>query len=379
MCGIVGYVGGKEAGPILMEGLRRLEYRGYDSAGLAVLEPDGVLSVVRRAGKLVELEAALTEEMPPGSCGIAHTRWATHGAPTECNAHPHQSTNSDIALVHNGIIENADGLRAKLKEVGYDFRSETDTEVMVHLIDYFFTEDLSLEDAVIEALVMVEGAYGLAVVSSRDPDKIVAARNGSPLLLGLGKNGEYMVGSDVAAVIALTREVIYLDDGDVAVLEPEGYRTIHLERGVVRRAVHEVTWDLEAIEKGGYPHFMLKEIHEQPDSLRDVMRGRLLEEEGNARLGGVTLSDEELRGIRRIVITACGTSWHAALLGEYLLEELARIPVEVEYASEFRYKNPVLEDGTLVLAISQSGGSESMCSKIGKASGRWFVKFLSTS
>ena len=355
MCGIVGYVGGKEAGPILMEGLRRLEYRGYDSAGLAVLEPDGSLSVVRRAGKLAELEAALAEEMPPGSCGIAHTRWATHGAPTEGNAHPHQSTNSDIALVHNGIIENADSLRAKLKEVGYDFRSETDTEVMVHLIDYFFTEDLSLEDAVIEALLMVEGAYGLAVVSSRDPDKIIAARNGSPLLLGLGKNGEYLVGSDVAAVIALTREVIYLDDGDVAVLEPEGYRTLHLERGVVRRAVHEVTWDLEAIEKGGYPHFMLKEIHEQPDSLRDVMRGRLLEEEGNARLGGVTLSDEELRGIRRIVITACGTSWHAALLGEYLLEELARIPVEVEYASEFRYKNPVLEEGTLVLAISQSG------------------------
>ena len=355
MCGIVGYVGGKEAGPILMEGLRRLEYRGYDSAGLAVLEPDGVLSVVRRAGKLRELEAALKGEMPPGSCGIAHTRWATHGAPTEGNAHPHQSANSDIALVHNGIIENADTLRAKLEEVGYDFRSETDTEVMVHLIDYFFAEDLSLEDAVIEALLMVEGAYGLAVVSSRDPDKIIAARNGSPLLLGLGKNGEYLVGSDVAAVIALTREVIYLDDGDVAVLEPEGYRTIHLERGVVRRTVHEVTWDLEAIEKGGYPHFMLKEIHEQPESLRDVMRGRLLEEEGNAKLGGVTLSDEDLRGIRRIVITACGTSWHAALLGEYLLEELARIPVEVEYASEFRYKNPVLEEGTLVLAISQSG------------------------
>ena len=355
MCGIVGYVGSKEAGPILMEGLRRLEYRGYDSAGLAVLEPDGVLSVVRRAGKLRELEAALKGEMPPGSCGIAHTRWATHGAPTEGNAHPHQSGNSDIALVHNGIIENADTLRAKLEEVGYDFRSETDTEVMVHLIDYFFAEDLSLEDAVIEALLMVEGAYGLAVVSSRDPDKIVAARNGSPLLLGLGKNGEYLVGSDVAAVIALTREVIYLDDGDVAVLEPEGYRTIHLERGVVRRTVHEVTWDLEAIEKGGYPHFMLKEIHEQPDSLRDVMRGRLLVEEGNAKLGGVTLSDEELRGVRRIVITACGTSWHAALLGEYLLEELARIPVEVEYASEFRYKNPVLEEGTLVLAISQSG------------------------
>ena len=355
MCGIVGYVGAKEAGPILIEGLRRLEYRGYDSAGLAVISPEGRLGTVKEAGKIAQLEGILDEGMPPGTCGIAHTRWATHGAPNRLNAHPHWSQGRDIALVHNGIIENAEVIRSKLSDLGYIFETQTDTEAVVHLIDEAFQENSTLEDAVLTALRQVEGAYGLAVVSSRDPGKIVVARKGSPLLIGIGKNGENLVGSDAAAVIQHTKEVVYLDDGDCAVLTAEGYHVFHIEEGDVQRSVHQIEWDLEAVEKGGYEHFMLKEICEQPESIRNVMRGRLLEETGDVRLGGITLSDEELAGIRRIVITACGTSWHAALIGEYMLEELTGIPVEVEYASEFRYRSPVLEDGTLVLAISQSG------------------------
>lgn len=355
MCGIVGYVGTRQAAPILIEGLRRLEYRGYDSAGLAILRDEGGLTSIRRAGKLSELDAAVGSNMPKGRCGIAHTRWATHGPPTEVNAHPHMSTAGDIALVHNGVIENGTILREKLERLGYMFRSDTDTEAVVHLVDQAMVEGASLEEAVAAALQQVVGTYGIAVVSSRDPGKVVAARNGSPLLLGIGKNGEYMVGSDAAAVVALTRDVVYLDDGDYAVIEESGYRTYHLDRGAVSRSVHQVTWNLEDIEKGGYDHFMLKEIFEQPTSLRDVTRGRLLEEEGSARLGGITLSDRELLEVDRIIITACGTSWHSALIGEYMLEELARIPVKVEYASEFRYKNPVLDEKTLVICVSQSG------------------------
>ncbi len=355
MCGIVAYVGSKQAGPILLEGLRRLEYRGYDSAGLAVLDPDGCMRIVKEAGKLRELERLLVEEMPLGTCGIAHTRWATHGAPNNTNAHPHWNSSKDIALVHNGIIENADLIRQRLSAEGYEFLTDTDTETVVHLIDEAFLQNDTLEDAVLAALHQVQGAYGIAVVSTRDPGKIVVARNGSPLLIGIGKNGENLAGSDASAVIQHTKDVVYLDDGDCAVLTSEGYRIFHLEHGEVRRSVHHVEWDVEAAEKGGYDHFMLKEICEQPESLRDVLRGRLLEETGDARLGGITLSDEELAQIRRIVITACGTSWHAALIGEYMLEEIAGVPVEVEYASEFRYRNPVIESGTLVLAISQSG------------------------
>ena len=354
MCGIVGYLGNENAVPILMESLRRLEYRGYDSAGIAILAEDGV-RMVKRAGKISMLEGALNGSAPPGTIGIAHTRWATHGPPNEVNAHPHLSEEGDIALIHNGIIENADVLRRMLESEGYTFRSDTDTEVIVHLIDHVWVDGTRLEDAVAAALQEVEGAYGIAVISSRDPEKIVVARNGSPLLLGIGKDGTLMAGSDVAAVVALTRDVVYLDDGDYAVLDRSGYRTYHLERGSVRRPVQEVTWDLESIEKNGYEHFMLKEIFEQPDSLRDVMRGRLLTEEGTSRLGGLREHQAELEKVERITITACGTSWHAALIGEYLLEEYARIPVEVEYASEFRYRNPVIEDGTLVVAISQSG------------------------
>jgi len=355
MCGIVGYVGGREATPILLDGLKRLEYRGYDSAGVAVVDGNGCMRVLKRPGKIAALEAAMAEARPSGTCGIAHTRWATHGAPTEPNAHPHTTSENDIAVVHNGIIENADVLRTSLQEEGYRFASETDTETIVHLIDFLWKPGMALEEAVAEALANVEGTYGLAVVSSREPNKVVVARLGSPLLIGIGTNGEMLAGSDAAAVVAHTREVVYLDDGDYAALTPEGYRTFHLDHGEVRRSVHKVTWDVAAIEKGGYDHFMLKEIFEQPHSLRDVMRGRLLEDEGDARLGGIARHQFDLGRVRRIIITACGTSWHAGLVGEYMLEELAQIPVEVEYASEFRYRNPVLEEGTLVLAVSQSG------------------------
>jgi glucosamine--fructose-6-phosphate aminotransferase (isomerizing) len=332
MCGIVGYVGPKQATPILLAGLKRLEYRGYDSAGVALLNGEGV-QIIKKAGKIRMLEEAIDAEPHQGNCGIAHTRWATHGAPNEPNAHPHASNSGDIALVHNGIIENSDVLRAQLIAEGYEFVSETDTEVVVHLIDFLW-KDGPLENAVAAALRKVDGAYGIAVLSSRDPDKLVVARNGSPLLIGVGHDGEMLAGSDAAAVIESTRDVVYLDDGDYAVLTPEGYRTYHLEGHEVFRGVHEVTWDLDAIEKGGFEHFMLKEIFEQPSSLADVMRGRLLPDDGNVRLGGIIEHQFDLGRIQRIVITACGTSWHAGLVGEYMLEEIAGIPVTVEYASE---------------------------------------------
>jgi glucosamine--fructose-6-phosphate aminotransferase (isomerizing) len=342
------------ATPILVEGLKRLEYRGYDSAGVALLNGSG-LHITKRPGKIRELEQALAKSPSSSTCGIAHTRWATHGAPTEPNAHPHATSDGEIALVHNGIIENADALRSFLRKEGYEFASETDTETVVHLIDHLWKDGEPLEEAVAAALREVDGAYGIAVISSRDPNKIVVARNGSPLLIGVGQNGEMLAGSDAAAVVAHTREVVYLDDGDYAVIDAEGYRTYRLEGTEVTRSIQEVTWDLAAIEKGGFDHFMLKEIYDQPNSLRDVMRGRLLEEEGDARLGGIRDHAAELSKIKRIVISACGTSWHAGLVGEYMLEEYARIPVTVEYASEFRYRNPVIEEGTLALAISQSG------------------------
>ncbi len=355
MCGIIGYVGPRPAGPILMEGLKRLEYRGYDSAGIAVLDSDDVLAVEKRPGKISELEDALDGRLPAGRCGIAHTRWATHGPPTRANAHPHLSGPRDIALVHNGIIESAARQRPRLRDLGYEFRSQTDTEVLVHLIDLAFRDTDLLEDAVAAALARVEGTYGIAAVSARDPGKIVVARNGSPVLLGVGGKDEYFVASDAAAVVAHTQRVVRLRDGDSAVLSRDGYRTFDPARRAVRRGAQVVTWSAEEIGKGGYDHYMYKEIREQPSSLRDVMRGRLLEEEGGARLGGIAKAERELLAADRIVITACGTSWHAGLIGAHMLEELARIPVTVEYASEFRYRNAVLTPDTLVLGISQSG------------------------
>jgi glutamine---fructose-6-phosphate transaminase (isomerizing) len=353
MCGIVGFIGRRPAVPLLMEGLRRLEYRGYDSAGVTV-PVDGRLETRKSAGKIAELDRILENGgSPAGTCGIAHTRWATHGAPTTNNAHPHVDCAGEFAVVHNGIIENSGTLRRKLEGMGHEFRTETDTEVIAHLIEEAFEDNL--EEAVRAALRHVEGTYGLAIISARDPDKIVAARKGSPLLIGIGKEGEYFVASDVAAVLAQTRQVIFLDDGELAVLTRHGYETRELNGGPVTKKVEQIAWELDAIEKSGHEHFMLKEIFEQPETIRNTMRGRLLEEEGAVKLGGLNLSPEDLASIQNIVITACGTSWHAGIIGEYMLEEVARIPVEVEYASEFRYRSPVVDERTLVIAISQSG------------------------
>ena len=351
MCGIVGYVGPRVATPMLLEGLKRLEYRGYDSAGVALMNGSGV-ETRRAAGKIARLEAALAAKPVHGSVGIAHTRWATHGAPTERNAHPHVDCRGEIAVVHNGIIENATTLRHTLQQAGHTFTSETDTEVLSHLIEELY--DGNLEDAVIEALRKVEGTYGIAVISSLDPDKIVAARKGSPLLVGLGEN-EHFIASDVSAILSHTREVVYLDDGDVAVLTRDGYRLCDLNSEVVHKKVSTIDWNLEQIERGGYAHFMLKEIFEQPTTIENTMRGRVILEHGDTKLGGLNMSHEELLAVDNIIITACGTSWHSALIGEMMLEELARIPVEVEYASEFRYRNPIVNDRTLCIVMSQSG------------------------
>ena len=351
MCGIIGYIGSRGATPLLLEGLKRMEYRGYDSAGVAVMNGSGV-ETRKAAGKISRLEAALNASPVAGDLGIGHTRWATHGAPNECNAHPHIDCKGNIAVVHNGIIENSGTLKKELIAHGHTFVSETDTEVIAHLIEEAF--DGNLEDAVIEALWQIEGTYGIAVVSSQDRNKIVAARKGSPLLIGLG-DGEYYVASDVSAILAQTREVVYLDDGDVAVLTRDGYTVLNQRAQQLERRVSKIDWDLDQIERGGFDHFMLKEIFEQPATVENCMRGRLLRDEGTSKLGGLNMTDEELLKFDNILITACGTSWHSALIGEHMLESLARIPVEVEYASELRYRNPIVTDKTLCIVISQSG------------------------
>ena len=351
MCGIVGYVGPRAATPLLIEGLKRLEYRGYDSAGVAVMNGKGV-ETRKAAGKIARLEAALESDPVHGSLGIAHTRWATHGPPTERNAHPHTDEQCEVAVVHNGIIENSNALRTLLEQQGHTLSSDTDTEVLAHLIESAYAGNL--EDAVMETLQHVEGTYGIAVVHGRERDKIVAARKGSPLLLGIG-DGEYFVASDVSAILAHTRDVVYLEDGEMAVVTREGYTICNLDAEPVHRHVSRIDWDLDQIERGGFPHFMLKEIFEQPTSIENTMRGRVVLEHGDAKLGGLNTTYEQLRAIDRIIITACGTSWHSALIGGMLIEDLARIPVEVEYASEFRYRNPIITPTTLVIVISQSG------------------------
>jgi glucosamine--fructose-6-phosphate aminotransferase (isomerizing) len=351
MCGIVGYTGLRQALPVLLDGLKRLEYRGYDSAGIALIA-DGKLIVQKSAGKIAALEAQLGRDIQQATVGIAHTRWATHGAPTTRNAHPHTDCAGNIAVAHNGIIENHTALRQMLIAKGHRFTSETDTETLAHLIEQFYKG--SLEQAVAAALQEVEGTYGIAVISVKEPNTIVAARSGSPLLLGLG-TGENFVASDPSAVLAYTRSVVYLDEGNLAVVTPSGYQVKDRHAVTLSKEVSQIEWNLATIERGGYPHFMLKEICEQPESIRNTLRGHLLEEEGTARLGGLNLSTQALAGINRIVLTACGTSWHAALVGEYMLEELVRLPAEVEYASEFRYRNPLVDEHTLVIVISQSG------------------------
>jgi glucosamine--fructose-6-phosphate aminotransferase (isomerizing) len=354
MCGIVGYIGSEAILPILLEGLKRLEYRGYDSAGLSVVDGDHIYTQ-KTAGKISALEKLIAGNGKlngHGGVGIAHTRWATHGAPTTINAHPHSDGDNRIAVVHNGIIENYRYLKKQLEDTGVVLTTETDTEVLAQLIGHFYEGEL--EDAVRLALKRVEGTYGLAVISADEPDKIVVARNGSPLVLGIGED-ENFVASDVAAILHHTRQVIYLDDHEMAVLERDKFHTTSLDNVSVQKTIERVDWDIADIEKGGYDHFMLKEIHEQPDTVCNAMRGRFDEEIMSAHLGGLEMTEKELRDVERIIITACGTSWHAGMIGEYMLEEVARIPVEVEYASEFRYRNPIVTPNTLAIAISQSG------------------------
>ncbi len=351
MCGIVGYIGSKAASDILLEGLKRLEYRGYDSAGLAVIA-QGRLLVEKAVGRIINLEKKVGDDFKQSTIGIAHTRWATHGAPTEKNAHPHLDQTGKIALVHNGIIENYASLRKYLEDLGMQFESETDTEVLAKLIGHFYKGDL--EQAVRSALTEVQGTYGIAVISADHPNKIVVARKGSPLIVGIGKS-EYIVASDASAIIAHTNQVVYLADGEMAILSREGFRTTTLDAVQVAKEVQQVEWKLEQIELDGFQHFMLKEIFEQPQSVKMAMRGRLNLREGSIHLGGIANYARELTRAHRFIFTACGTAWHAGLVGEYLFEDIARIPTETEYASEFRYRNPVIEDGTVLCAISQSG------------------------
>jgi glucosamine--fructose-6-phosphate aminotransferase (isomerizing) len=353
MCGIVGYIGPRPAFPIILEGLKRLEYRGYDSAGVALLESGG-LQVLKEKGKIAQLEKAINGHQFNATLGIGHTRWATHGEPSQRNAHPHIACEGRMALIHNGIIENYKSLKHMLVEKGYGFVSETDTEVIVKLVEHNLKESGDLVQAFRISLNQIEGAYGLALVHQDFPDLLLAAREGSPLVIGIGKD-EYFVASDAAAIVNHTKEVIYLDDGEMVIADRHGYRTRTIDNIDVEKMITTIDYDLEAIEKAGFDHFMLKEIFEQPGTIEDAMRGRVIPEEGIVQLGGLRDQMYNILKAKRILITACGTSWHAALLGEYLIEHLARIPVEVEYASEFRYRNPVISEDTLVIVISQSG------------------------
>ncbi len=353
MCGIVGYIGGKEALPILMDGLKRLEYRGYDSAGVAIPNHDKI-NICKQVGKIAALEKELNGTPLKGMLGIAHTRWATHGEPNQVNAHPHTDESGSIVLVHNGIIENYNALKTMLIEKGHTFRTETDTETLCHLIEELYHNGTSFEEAFRAALAEIDGTYGIALISRYEPDKLYCARKGSPLVVGVGKD-EYFVASDASAIISHTRNVFYLEDGEIAVISRDGFVTKTVDNKLVTKKLEKISFDLERIEKAGYPHFMLKEIYEQPSTVADAMRGRLIEEEGVAKLGGLTAILHNVLRARKIFITACGTSYHAGLVGEYMLEQYCRIPVEVEYASEFRYRDPIIQDDNLVVVITQSG------------------------
>jgi glucosamine--fructose-6-phosphate aminotransferase (isomerizing) len=352
MCGIVGYIGPRKAVPIILDGLKRLEYRGYDSAGLAVLEEGDCLAVRRASGKLRNLEDVLKLSPVDGSYGIGHTRWATHGRPTEENAHPHRDCHGDIVVVHNGIVENYLTLKHQLMEEGHRFCTETDTEVIAHLIEKYF--DGNLENAVRDAVRQLTGVFALSVISRKDPGKIVAARLGPPVVVGLG-DGEYFVASDVPAILGYTRDMFFLADGDVAVLTRDGVHLTDFNGRAVKRQVSHILWDPIMAEKGGYKHFMLKEIFEQPRAVRDTTLGRVGQESGRIFLDEMDISLKEFREFRQVRIVACGTSWHAALAGKFMIERLARVPVEVDYGSEFRYRDPILGRDTLTVVISQSG------------------------
>ncbi|MCX7879901.1 MAG: glutamine--fructose-6-phosphate transaminase (isomerizing) [Ignavibacteria bacterium] len=353
MCGIVGYVGHRRALNVLINGLQRLEYRGYDSAGFSLIENGKIVSY-KKQGKVSDLVVLLNGLEFKSNIGIAHTRWATHGEPNDINAHPHLDNSGNISIVHNGIIENYATLKLWLKEKGYFFKSETDTEVLSVLIGYFYEKFKDLEKAVRIALSKVKGTFGVAVISSYEPNKIIAARRGSPIIVGIGED-EYIVASDASAIIQYTRQVTYLSDNELVIITKDGYQTKTIDNLPTSSDIQVLEFDLSKIEKGGFEHFMLKEIFEQPQTIQDACRGRLLVDEGNARLGGLLPVIDKLQNVDRILITACGTSWHAALIGEYLIENLCGIPVEVEYASEFRYRNPIIRQNDIVIAISQSG------------------------
>ncbi len=353
MCGIVGYIGNKNCVPILINGLKRLEYRGYDSAGIGIIS-DGIPIIVKNKGKVSLLEDKIEDMKLKSNIGIGHTRWATHGVPNEINAHPHFNTAKNLFVIHNGIIENYQTLRSGLMKMGYNFTTETDSEVLPHLIDSFLKKGFTLFKSVRLALNEVEGTYGIAVVYDKEPDKLIAARKGSPLVIGIGEN-ENFIASDVSAILAHTKQVVYLEDGELVELYNDHFCAKTIADVEVEKEVLEITMSLDEIDKGGYSHFMLKEIMEQPESIQNSMRGRILLDEGTSKLGGLVEVADQIARSKRIIISACGTSWHAALVGEYMFEQFARIPTEVEYASEFRYRNPIINKDDTIFFISQSG------------------------
>lgn len=353
MCGIFGYIGKREALPFIMEGLKKLEYRGYDSAGVATIE-HGKIFLSKCCGKIVELEKELEERPISGQIGIGHTRWATHGRPSDENSHPHTDCSDQIVVVHNGIIENYLELRRQLSEEGHKFTSTTDTEVIAHLIEKYYEKTKNLENAVRESLKIIEGSYALGVVSEKEPDKIIAARRGSPLIIGIEED-ETFIASDIPALIKYTSRVIYMRDFEMAIITENTITLKNLDGNLLKKKLSFVSWDPESAEKGGYTHFMLKEIHEQPKAIRQTIAGRIKVESSDIHFDELNLTEKEVREINRVVFTACGTSWHAALVGEYLIEQLVKLPTEVEYAAEFRYREPIIDDKTLVIAISQSG------------------------
>lgn len=370
MCGIVGYIGKKQALPIIIEGIKRLEYRGYDSSGIAVINEENELLIHKKEGKIVELERSIPNDKNLiSNLGIAHTRWATHGIPTTTNAHPHTDCAGSIAVVHNGIIENYQLLRENLEKKKHKFTSDTDTEVLAHLIEHFYHKTKNLHTAVRYSLRLVKGTFGIAVICKDEPNKLIAARRGSPLIIGVGK-GENFVASDAAAIVVHTKNVIYLKDNETVEITKNDFIIKTRANDEVEREISEIDWDISMVDKGKFDYFMLKEIFEQPTSIANAFRGRIMEQLNTSRLGGITPYIDELKIIKQICIIACGTSWHAGLVGEYLLEDIAKIPVEVEYASEFRYRNPIMNPNTLVIVISQSGETADTLAALREAKAR---------
>ena len=367
MCGIVGYLGNKDAVPILLNGLQRLEYRGYDSAGIAVIAKDEILSV-KNSGKVSELSKLIDDSAINGCIGIGHTRWATHGEPNTVNSHPHFDRTGNISLIHNGIIENYNSIKEVLSKKGFEFQSETDTEVLVQLIsEIYYSDGLNFEQSVQAALNQVVGAYGIVAFCADEPNKLVAARHGSPLVIGIGDD-EYFVASDASPIVEYTRKVIYLDEGEIVTITKSGYEIRSIaDDSIINKISTEIELSIDEIEKGEFSHHMLKEIHEQVHTITDTMRGRLDPSDGSAHLGGISDQIDRIKNAHRIYITACGTSWHAGLIGKYLIEEYARIPVHVEYASEFRYRSPIIDSKTVVIAISQSGETADTLAAVNKA------------